>query len=153
MSFIVPILAWNVPLLSPVFLKRSLVFAILLFSSVSLYYSFKKAFFSLLAVLWNSAFSSLYLAVLSYLWLLLIAWLFVKPPQISTLPFCISFHLGWFWSLLPVRCYESPSIVLQALCPSNLIYWIYLLLPLYKFKRCDLGHTWMVWLFSLLSSI
>ena len=38
LSFIVPILAWNVPLISPVFLKKSLVFLILLFSSTSLHY-------------------------------------------------------------------------------------------------------------------
>ena len=57
LSFITPILAWNVPLVSPLFLKRSLVFPILLFSSISLHCSFKKVFFSLLAVLWNSAFS------------------------------------------------------------------------------------------------
>ena len=36
LSFIVPIFAWNVPLVSLVFLKRSLVFPILLFSSLSL---------------------------------------------------------------------------------------------------------------------
>ena len=35
LPFIVPILAWSVPLVSPVFLKRSLVFPILLFSSIS----------------------------------------------------------------------------------------------------------------------
>ena len=45
LSFIVPILAWNVPLISPILFKRSLVFPILLFSSVSVYYSLKKAFF------------------------------------------------------------------------------------------------------------
>ena len=28
---------------------------------------------------------------------------------------CISFSLGWFWSLPPVQCYELPSIVLQIL--------------------------------------
>ena len=33
LSFIVPILAWNVPLISPIFLMRSLVFPIPLFSS------------------------------------------------------------------------------------------------------------------------
>ena len=32
LSFTVSILAWNIPLISPVFLKRSLVFLILLFS-------------------------------------------------------------------------------------------------------------------------
>ena len=38
------------------FLKRSLVFSILLFSSISLHWSLRKAFLSLLAILWNSAF-------------------------------------------------------------------------------------------------
>ena len=33
LSFIVPIIAWNIPLISLIFLKRSLVFPILLFSS------------------------------------------------------------------------------------------------------------------------
>ena len=55
--FIEPIFTWNVPLVSPIFLKRSLVFHILLFSSVSLHCSFKKAFSSLFAILWNSTFS------------------------------------------------------------------------------------------------
>ena len=36
--------AWNVPLISLVFLKRSLVFPVLLFSSMSLHWSLKKAF-------------------------------------------------------------------------------------------------------------
>ena len=49
LSSIVPIFAWNVPL------KRSLVFPIL-FSSISLHWSLRKAFLSLLAILWNSAF-------------------------------------------------------------------------------------------------
>ena len=35
LSFIEPIFAWNVPLVSLIFLKRSLVFPILLFSSIS----------------------------------------------------------------------------------------------------------------------
>ena len=45
-----------------IFLKRSLVFSILLFSSISLHWSLKKAFLSLLAILWNSAFRCLYLS-------------------------------------------------------------------------------------------
>jgi len=56
LSFIMSIF----PLVSPIFLKRSLVFPILLFSSSSLHYSLKKAFLSPLAVLWNSAFSWVY---------------------------------------------------------------------------------------------
>jgi len=60
--FIVPIFAWNVPLVCLIFLKRSLVFPILLFSSISLHWSLRKAFLSLLAVLWNSAFRWVYLS-------------------------------------------------------------------------------------------
>ena len=37
-------------------MKRSLVFPILLFFSISLHWSLRKAFLSLLAILWNSAF-------------------------------------------------------------------------------------------------
>ena len=53
LSFIVLILAWNVPLVSLIFLKRSLVFPIPLFPSISLHCSLKKAFLSLHAILWN----------------------------------------------------------------------------------------------------
>ena len=55
LSFIEPIFAWNVPLVSLIFLKRSLVFPILLFSSISLCWSLRKAFLSPCAILWNSA--------------------------------------------------------------------------------------------------
>ena len=47
LSFIVLILAFNIPLIPPVFLQRSLVFPILKFSSVLLHCSRKKAFLSL----------------------------------------------------------------------------------------------------------
>ena len=58
-----PLFAWNVPLVSQIFLKTSLVFPILLFSSISLQWSLKKAFFSLLAVRWNSAFKCVYFSL------------------------------------------------------------------------------------------
>ena len=48
----------GVPLPSP---KRSLVFPILLFSSISLHWSLRKAFLSLLAILWNSAMIYIYI--------------------------------------------------------------------------------------------
>ena len=63
LSFIVAILAWNCPLTCLIFLKRSLVFIILLFSSVSLHSSLKNAFLSVHAVLCNSAFSWVYLSL------------------------------------------------------------------------------------------
>ena len=62
LSFILPIFAWNVPLVCLIFLKRSLVFPVLLFSSISLHWSLRKAFLCLLAILWNSAFKWMYLS-------------------------------------------------------------------------------------------
>ena len=56
LSFIMPIYAQKVLLVSLIFLKRSLVFPILLFSSISLHWSLRKSFLSLLAILWNSVF-------------------------------------------------------------------------------------------------
>ena len=47
---------------SVLFLKRSLVFPILLFSSISLHWLLRKAFLSRLAILWSSAFRCLYLS-------------------------------------------------------------------------------------------
>ena len=55
LSFILPIFAWNVHMVSLFFLKISLVFTILLFSSISLHWSWRKAL-SHLAIHWNSAF-------------------------------------------------------------------------------------------------
>ena len=67
LSFIVHIFAWNIPLVSLIFLKRSLVFHILLFSSISLHWSLRKAFLSLIAILWNSAFRWVYISFSSLL--------------------------------------------------------------------------------------
>ena len=55
--------------------------------------------------------------------LLFCSQLFVRPPQTTILPFCISFLWGWSWSLPPVQCHRPPAIVLQALCLSDLIPW------------------------------
>ena len=49
LSFTEPIFAWNIPLVSLIFLKRSLAFHIWL-SLISLHWSLRKAFLSLLAI-------------------------------------------------------------------------------------------------------
>ena len=49
--------------------------------------------------------------------------LFIRAPQTTIWPFCIFFSLGWSWSLPPVQYQEPPSIILQALCLSDLIPW------------------------------
>ena len=54
-------LCMKYPLVSLIFLKRSLAFPILLFPSISLHCVLWKAFLSLLAILWNSAFRWVYL--------------------------------------------------------------------------------------------
>ena len=96
LSFIVLIFAWNIPLVSLNFLKRLLVFPILLYSCISLHCSLRKAFLSLLVILRISAFRWIYLSFLLCLSLLFFSQLFVRPPQTTILPFFISFTLGGF---------------------------------------------------------
>ena len=63
LSFTVTIFVWNVPLVALIFLKRSLVFPILLFSFLSLPYSLRKPLFFFLAIFWNSTFRWVYLSL------------------------------------------------------------------------------------------
>ena len=82
----------NVPLVSLIFLKRSLVFPILLLPSISLHWSLRKAFLFLLAILWNCEFRWIYLSFC--LLLLFFSQLFVSPPQTIILFFLCFFFLG-----------------------------------------------------------
>ena len=75
---------------------------------------------------------------------LLFSQLFERPPQTTILPFCISFSRVWSCSLSPVQCHEPSSIVLQALCLSDLIHWFYFSVPLCNHKGFYLGHIRMV---------
>ena len=145
LSFIVPIFAWNVPLVSLIFLKRSLVFPIPLFSSffaliteegflISPCYSLELCIQMGISLLFSFAFH------FSFFFFSAIC----KSSPDNDFVFFHFFSWGWFWSLSPVQCHESLSIVLQALGLSDLIPWIYLSLPLYNHKEFDLGHTWMV---------
>ena len=70
-----------------------------------------------------------------------------KASSDNHFTFLYSISWRWSWSLPPVQCHETPSIV------SDLIHWIYVSLPLYNGKEFDLGHTWMALWFSLLSLI
>ena len=122
LSFIVPIFAWNVSLVSLIFLKRSLVFPILLFSPISLHWSLKKASLSFSLLFFGTLHSDAYIfPFLLCLLLLIFSQLFVRPPQTTIFPVCISVSWGWFWSWPPIQCQEPPSIVLQAFCLSHLI--------------------------------
>ena len=153
LSFNVPVLVWNIPLISPVFLKRLLIFPILLFSSVSLHCSLKTAFLSLLAVLWISVFSWVYLSL--------------SPLPFSSLHFSTIgkassdnhfgfLHFFFFGTILvTVSCtvsqtpvHSSPGTLSTRSNPLNLF-----VLPLYSHKGFDSGHTWVAYWFSQLSSV
>ena len=84
LSFIEPIVACNVPLVSLVFLKRSLVFPILFFSSISLHWLLKKAFFYLFLLFFGTLHSdaSIFPFLLCFS-LLIFSQLFVRPSPDS----------------------------------------------------------------------
>ena len=94
LSFIEPIFVWNVPLVSLVFLKISLILTILLFSSISLYWSLGKAFLSLLAILWTLHSNAYIFPFLLCFLLLFFSQLFVRPSQTAILLFLHFFFLG-----------------------------------------------------------
>ena len=117
LSFIVPIFAWNIPLISLVFLKRSLVFPILLFSSISLPWSPRKAFLSLLATHWKPAFKGVYHSFSPLPFASLLFSAICKPSSDSHFDFFAFLFLGdGLDPYLPVQYHEPPSIVLQELC-------------------------------------
>ena len=153
LSFIVPIFAWNVPLIFLIFLKRSLVFPILLFSSTSLHWTLRKSFLSLLAILCNSAFKWEYLSFSSLPFTSLLFMAICKASLDKHFAFLHFFFLGMV--LITASCTVLQTSVHSSLgtCLSDLIPWICLSLPQYYHKGYDLVHTWMVWWFSLLSSI
>ena len=94
--------AWNVPLVSLIFLKRSLVFPILLFSSIYLHWSLRKAFLSLLAILWNSAFKWEYLSFSLFLFASLLSTAICKASSDNHFVFLHFFSMGTV--LIPVSC-------------------------------------------------
>ena len=142
-SFIFPIFAWNIPLVSLIFLKRSLVFPILLFSSISLHWSLRKAFLSLLAILWNSAFKWIYLSSSPLPFASLLFTPICKVSSQNHFAFLHFFFLGMV--LIAASCALSWISVHSSsgtLIRSNpLIYFSFLL---YNHQGFDLDHTWMV---------
>ena len=133
LSFIEPIFAWNVPLVSLIFLKRSLVFPILLFPSISLHWSLRKAFLSLLALLWNSAFKWIYLSFSPLPFTSLLSSTICKASSDNCFAFLHFFFLGMV--LIPASCTVSwTSLHSSSGTLSDLIPWIYFSLPMYNHK-------------------
>ena len=94
LSSIVLIFAWNVQLVSLIFLKRSLVFPSLLFSSISLHWLLRKAFLSLLAILWNIALKWVYLSFFPFPFASLLFSAICKASSDDYFAFLYLFFLG-----------------------------------------------------------
>ena len=107
--FIEPIFAWNVPLVSLIFLMRSLVFPILLFSSISLHWSLRKAFLPLLAILRNAAFKWVYLSFSPLFFASLLFTGICKASPDSHFAVLHFYFLGMV--LILVSCTMSPTSV------------------------------------------
>ena len=150
-----------------IFLKKTLVFPILLFSSISLHFSLKFSSVQLLSHVrlftqedfLNPACYSLELCIqlgtsfpfpLPFTSLLFSA--ICKASLANHFAFLHFFSLGWFWSLRSVQCYKPLFIIHQTVYLPEIIFWIYSSPPLYNHKRFYLGHTWMALWFSLFSS-
>ena len=120
---------WNVSLVSLIFLKRSLVFPILLFSSISLHWSLRKAFLSLLGVLWNSAFKWVYVSFSPLLFTSLLFSAICKASSDYHFVFLHFFFMGMV--LITASCTVSQtSIHSSSGTLSDLIPWIYFSFPL-----------------------
>ena len=114
LSFIEPIFAWNVPLVSLIFLKRSLVFPFYcfpLFLCIDHWGRLSSLSLLFFRTLHSDGYIFPFLLCFS---LLFFSRLFVRPPQTAIFLFCISFSWGWSWSLSPAQCHKPLSIVLQA---------------------------------------
>ena len=109
LSFYEPIFSWNIPLVSLIFMKRSLVFPILLFFSTSLHWSLRKAFLSLLPILWNSAFKCVYLSFSPLLFISLLFTAICKASSDKHFAFLHFFFLEMV--LIPLLCTLSPTSV------------------------------------------
>ena len=112
--------AWNVPLVSLIFLKRSLVFPILWFSLISLHWLLRKSFLSLLAILWNSAFRCLHLSFSPLLFTSLLFSAICKASSDSHFAFLHFFFLG----MVLIQVKLQVLIGLKSRCqPGYIPFW------------------------------
>ena len=102
LSFIVHIFGWNIPLIFPIFRKRPLAYPLLLFSSIFTHCSLKKVFLSLLDILWNSAFSWMYVPLSPLLFASLLSLAIYKSSSDNHFAFLLFFSSGMV--LIIVSC-------------------------------------------------
>ena len=123
----------NVSLASLIFLKRNLVFPILLFSSISLHWSLRKTFLSLL-LFFETLHSNRYIfPFLLCLFALLLFSAICKSSSDNHFAFLHFFFLGMV--SITASCTMSwTSVHSSSGTLWDLIPWIYLSLPLYNHK-------------------
>ena len=101
--------------MSLIFLKRSLVFPILLFSSIYLNCSFKKAFLFLLVILWNSSFSWVYLSLSPSPFTSLLSLAVCKPSLCSVTQLCPTLFY-------PMQC-SLPGSSFHGILQARILNW------------------------------
>ena len=101
---------WDINSIKHYISLRSLVFPILLLSSISLPWSLRKAFLSLLAILWNSSFRCLYL---SFFFILLFTYLLFTAicKACSDNDFVFLHFFSMEMVLIPISCTMSGTSV------------------------------------------
>ena len=133
---------WLVHILKQLMHHKSLKWSYL-WVIYSLHWSLTKAFFSLLAILWNSAIKWVYLSFSPLPFISLLFTAICKASSDKNFAFLQFFFLEMV--LIPASCKMSgTSVHSSSGTLSNLIPWIYLSLLLYNRKGFDLVYTWMV---------
>ena len=114
------------------------------FPYISLHWSLRKAFLSLLTILWNSAFKWVYLSFSPLPFTSLLFTAICKASSDNHFAFLYFFFLEMV--LIPASCtmswtsiHGSSGTLSIRSSPLNLFPF-----PLYNHKGFDLGHTWMV---------
>ena len=136
------------PLISSIFLKKSLVFHILLFFSICLHYSFKKTFLPLFSILWNSALSWVYLSIYLLPFTSVLSWAIFKPSSDNHFAFLHLFVCLFVFFFLMIFFAVSCTILQTFIHSSS---WttstrsnpFNLSPPLNNHKGYDLDHTWI----------
>ena len=131
----------------PNFLEEIYSLSHFLFSSfLCIYHGGSLSYLSLLffGILHSDRYSFPFLLCL---YLLSFSQLFVRPPQTTILPFCISLSWGWSCSLplynVMNLVYSSSGTLSMRTNPLSLF-----VTSLYNSEGFDLCHTWMIYLFS-----
>ena len=143
LSFILPIFAWNFPLVSLIFLKQYLVFPFCCFPLFLCIDHFGRLSY-LSLVFFETLHTDEYIfPFLPCFSLFCLFSAICKAFSDNHFAFSHFFFLGMV-SITASCTMSRTSVHSSSGILSHLILWVYLSLPLYNHKGFDLGHTWMV---------